>query len=57
MITTNSLEVKGVEKETIFEVMRAVGVYDFVLDKIKDETEVLRLFQEDFWSLVISCSE
>ena len=57
MITTNSVEVKGVEKEIIIEVMKTVGVYDSILDKIKDETEVLRLFQEDFWSLAISCSE
>ena len=45
------------ETAAILEIMRAVGVYDFVIGKVKDQAEVVRMFKDDFQSLVSLCQE
>ena len=41
----------------ILEIMRVVGVYDFVMDKVKDQAEAVRLFKQDFSTLMRMCQK
>jgi len=45
------------EAEAILEIMRVVGVYDFVMDKVKDQAEAVRLFKQDFSTLMRMCQK
>ena len=36
------------ETATILEIMRAAGVYDFVIGKVKNQAEAVRMFRDDF---------
>ena len=45
------------ETSAILEIMRVVGVYDFVMDRVKDQTEAVELFKDDFHSLVSLCQK
>jgi hypothetical protein len=41
----------------ILEIMRVVGVYDFVMDRVKDQAEAMRMFRDDFENLKVICSK
>jgi hypothetical protein len=43
------------ETAAILEIMRAVGVLDFVMGKAKDQAEVVGMFRDDFQSLLVQC--
>jgi hypothetical protein len=45
------------ETTEIIEIMRDVGVYDFVMGKVKDEAEAVRMFREHFDQLVNLCQK
>ena len=45
------------EAVEILEIMQTVGVYDFVMSKVKDQAEAVELFKDDFRSLVNLCQE
>ena len=45
------------ESAAIVEVLRAVGVYDFIMGKVKDEAEAVCLFKDDFGTLLAMCQE
>ena len=45
------------EEAAILEIMRSVGVYDFVMGKVKDEAEAVRMFREHFDQLVNLCQK
>ena len=45
------------EAVEILEIMQTVGVYDFVMSKVKDQAEAVELFKDDFKSLVNLCQE
>jgi hypothetical protein len=47
----------GDESAAIVEILRFIGVYDFVMDRVKDLDEVVRLFKNDFESLMALCAE
>jgi hypothetical protein len=43
------------ETAAILEIFRDVGVYDFVIGKVKDQEEAVRLFKDDFQPLMNRC--
>ena len=45
------------ETAAILEIMRDVGIYDFVIGKVKNQAEAVRLFLDDFDSLVNLCQK
>ena len=45
------------ETSAILEIMRVVGVYDFVMDRVKDQTEAVELFKDGFQPLVSLCQK
>jgi hypothetical protein len=47
----------GNDTAAILEIMRSVGIYSFVLGKVKDEAEAVRMFREDFDQLVNLCQK
>ncbi|MBL7175274.1 MAG: hypothetical protein ISS66_05550 [Desulfobacteraceae bacterium] len=45
------------EDAAIIEILRSVGVYDFIMGKVKDEGEAISLFKDDFGTLLAMCQE
>ena len=45
------------ESTAIREILRDVGVYDFIMSKFDDEVEALNMFQEDFQSILDLCMQ
>jgi len=45
------------ETAEILEIMQDIGVYDFVIGKVKDQAEAVRMFRDDFESLVGLCQK
>lgn len=45
------------ETAAILEIMRSVGIYDFVMDRVKDQDELAHLFVNDFEKLMNICME
>ena len=45
------------EAVEILEIMQTVGVYDFVMSKVKDQAEAVRLFKQDFSTLMAMCQK
>ena len=45
------------ETAAVLETMRTVGVHSFVLGKVKDEAEAVRMFREHFDQLVNLCQK
>jgi|APSaa5957512576_1039674.scaffolds.fasta_scaffold79696_2 hypothetical protein len=45
------------EAGVITEILRSAGVYDFVMGKVKNQAELIELFENDFESLVAMCQE
>lgn len=43
------------DEAAIIEIMRAIGIYDFVMDRVKDQTQAVRMFQNDFVGLIELC--
>ena len=41
----------------IIQIMRAVGVYDFVIDQVKDADKAVKMFKNDFSTLMALCAE
>jgi hypothetical protein len=45
----------GDESAAILEIMRSIGIYDFVMDRVKDQAEAVRMFRDDFENLKTIC--
>ena len=43
------------ETAAIVEIMKAVGVYDFVMARVKDQAEAVEMFVNDFENLKTIC--
>ena len=41
------------EEEIILQVLRDAGVYERIREKVKDDSELVRLFDEDFEQLIL----
>jgi len=44
------------EAAAIIEIMRAVGVYDFVMSRVKDADKAVQMFRNDFSNLMRLCA-
>lgn len=45
------------ETAAILEIMRSVGIYDFVMGKAKNLDEAVRMFRDDFEGLMQLCQQ
>ena len=45
------------DEAAIIEIMRSVGILDFVLDLVKDQAEAVEMFVNDFENLKTICTE
>ena len=45
------------EAAAILEIMRSVGILDFVMGKVKDQAELMRMFKTDFEGLMKLCQQ
>ena len=45
------------EAGVITEILRSAGVYDFVMDKVKDQAELIEIFTNDFDGLMRLCAK
>ena len=45
------------ESAAIVEILKTVGVYDWLSKKIQNESELIELFENDFCGLVGMCQE
>ena len=43
------------ETAAVLKIMKTVGVYDFVMSKVKDQAKAVRMFRDDFQSLLVQC--
>ena len=45
------------ETKAILEILRSIGVYDWAVSKVKGERELIRMFTDNFESLMNLCQE
>lgn len=45
------------ETAAIIEIMRSVGILDFVMDRVMDLDEAVRMFRDDFEGLMQLCQQ
>jgi hypothetical protein len=45
------------ETKAILEILRSIGVYDWAVSNVKDQAELIRMFKDDFESLMNLCQE
>jgi hypothetical protein len=45
------------ETKAILEILRSIGVYDWVVSNVKDQAELIRMFKDDFQALVAMCQK
>jgi hypothetical protein len=50
-------DVMADDEGVITEILRSIGVLDFVMGKVKDQAELIQMFKNDFESLMALCAE
>lgn len=45
------------EATAILEILRSIGVYDWLSSKVKNESELIEMFKDDFGRLVAMCQK